>query len=161
MINKKINLPVPILFLITVILLVIGFFAGFTYNIKYNNMNLLDSNQIPTISDIVPPTPNVNQPIPYQYVKLESNEDLPALVAVVTENALENGNKNPIVTVAKNNNIYSQGNLGEVGTAGGTAWWAAKINRKWRVIHVGQSIPECSKIAQYNLPKSFLDCYNP
>ncbi len=53
----------------------------------------------------------------------------------------------------------ASGSVGRTNEAGGGKWFATKINNQWKVVWTGNGLPKCSEIAQYYLPKEFLNCY--
>lgn len=54
---------------------------------------------------------------------------------------------------------YASGNYGIKNVSGGAKWFGQNIDGSWKIVYIGNGLPECKSIAQYNLPKKFLTCY--
>ena len=72
---------------------------------------------------------------------------------------MEEINKNSPPKRLYDYNKYLSGSVREKGTGGGAKWFATDINGQWTIVHIGNGLPKCSEVAQYNLPKEFLSCY--
>lgn len=63
-----------------------------------------------------------------------------------------------VVTKSKQIGDYGIGGVTTKGEqAGGGQWWGVKVNGVWKYIFAGQSYPNCSVIASYQIPKALLD----
>ena len=62
-----------------------------------------------------------------------------------------------IITKSKQVGDYAIGGVTEIGEQGGAQWWGVIENGVWKYIYSGQSYPNCSVIAPYQIPKALLD----
>ena len=62
-----------------------------------------------------------------------------------------------IITKSKQVGDYAIGGVTEKGEQGGAQWWGVMENGVWKYIYSGQSYPNCSVIAPYQIPKALLD----
>lgn len=67
-----------------------------------------------------------------------------------------------IITKSKQVGNYAIGGVTEKGEqAGGAQWWGVKENGVWKYIYSGQSYPNCSIVAPYQIPKALLEsCFD-
>ncbi len=62
-----------------------------------------------------------------------------------------------IITKSRQVGNYAIGGVTEQGEQGGAQWWGVLENGAWKYIYSGQSYPNCSVIAPYQIPKALLD----
>ncbi|MDO8657921.1 MAG: hypothetical protein Q7K55_04225 [Candidatus Levybacteria bacterium] len=82
-----------------------------------------------------------------------------AIPIKVKDYALKNGYTQPIITTDFIKENQARGNIGDKGIAGGAKWFSAKINGEWVVVYIGNGLPKCSEVSQYQLPQNFLQCF--
>jgi len=91
----------------------------------------------------------------------EEVDDLtPIAIAIGKEFGTDPGKY--VITKSKQVGNYAIGGVTEKGEqAGGAQWWGVKENGVWKYIYSGQSYPNCSVIAPYQIPKALLDsCFD-
>ena len=132
-----------------------------TYQIPNNLQAKLNNSSQPSTRHFKEPlgTPPPNLQAPTPWPELEIHQNCLAIAATVTAWAIEHGYSHPDIIFEHNDGLYADGEIGDYkfGTwAGGSAWFAAKLQRKWAVVHVGQDVPRCSEISRYKLPPNVL-----
>ncbi len=91
-------------------------------------------------------------------------EDVDDLTPIAIAIGKEFGTDPEIYVITKSRQVgtYAIGGVTEKGAqAGGAQWWGVKENGVWKYIYSGQSYPNCSVVASYQIPKELLDsCWN-
>jgi hypothetical protein len=87
-----------------------------------------------------------------------AKDQKPMVISAVNTFAAQKGYPSPIISVDYIKSTLARGNIGDTGVGGGK-WFAAKIEGKWTVVHMGNGMPKCADVEQYKQPKSFLNCY--
>jgi|GEM_PF-1757676 len=62
-----------------------------------------------------------------------------------------------IITKSKQIGDYAIGGVTEQGAQGGAQWWGVVENGVWKYIYSGQSYPNCSIVAPYQIPRELLE----
>lgn len=63
--------------------------------------------------------------------------------------------------VGSNSGVMARGSVRHTDDQGGAAWFAGKLNGVWKVSYIGQGVPLCAEIADFNYPTSWLShCLN-
>lgn len=58
--------------------------------------------------------------------------------------------------VGSNSGMMARGSVRNTDDMGGAAWFAGKLNGVWKVSYIGQGVPLCAEIADFNYPTSWL-----
>lgn len=64
-------------------------------------------------------------------------------------------------SIGSNSGVMARGSVRHTDDMGGAAWFAGKLNGVWKVSYIGQGVPLCAEIADFNYPTSWLShCVN-
>jgi len=114
---------------------------------------------IPAVTDmqqeaVVSPVPE--QPLVVASSTAELDDLTPIAVAIGKE--FGTNPDNYIVTKSRQVGAYAIGGVvGKGEQTGGAQWWGVQENGVWKYIYSGQSYPNCSIVAPYQIPKELLD----
>lgn len=142
-------------FILFITLPLLTFYLGLSYQRGGAQAPAPVVSYVPSHNTVISPT-NVPTSLPELTPSTSSSIKIES---VVTDYALKHGYKKPIITTDFIKNTQARGNIGDEGAAGGAKWFAAVINNQWTVVWIGNGLPPCSEVSNYNLPKDFLTCY--
>lgn len=123
------------------------------------------TSEVDQINLALPPQNQTEDPLQ----ELKTVEGSPDIVRAVLEDVFKDslqeaktGKNVPTVpfeiNVTHNDGKYASGGFGSMQGGGGIAWFAAKIDGSWKIVHKGQDQPLCADISKYNIPKDILTC---
>ncbi len=59
-------------------------------------------------------------------------------------------------SIGSNSGVMARGSIRHTDDISGAAWFAGKLNGVWKVSYIGQGVPLCAEIADFNYPTSWI-----